>query len=165
MPAVYDALTSAGKPHGLVHFGSAALNALRMEKAYKTGAELTNEVTPAEAGMKRFARTDKVYPGSDIVTHEAEKAPSRWKLACLEIETTDADPLGSEAVLDGDQVVGAVSSAGYGHAVDKSLAFAYLRVDRAVDGTKLEVLVLGKRRPAVVRIEALWDPTNARIKA
>src|SRR5206468_2054861 len=34
MPAVYDALTTAGKPHGLALFGTYAMNSLRMEKAY-----------------------------------------------------------------------------------------------------------------------------------
>ena len=55
MTAVYRALTSTAPGAGMVHIGSKALNAMRMEKSYRSGHELTNEVTMAEAGVVRFA--------------------------------------------------------------------------------------------------------------
>ena len=49
---VYDAVAEAGEPHGLVHFGSYAMNVMRIEKAYKAwGSELTTEITPVEARL------------------------------------------------------------------------------------------------------------------
>ena len=63
--AVYDALRAAGERHGIADYGSFAMNALRMEKAFKGAGELTNEVTLAEADVLRFARTDKAYLGRD----------------------------------------------------------------------------------------------------
>ena len=61
--AVYDALWAAGEPHGIADYGSFAMNALRMEKAFKGAGELTNEVTLPEADVMRFARLDKDYLG------------------------------------------------------------------------------------------------------
>ena len=52
MPAVFDALMAAGKPHGIKLFGTYAMNSLRMEKAYRGwGSELTTEIDMIEASM------------------------------------------------------------------------------------------------------------------
>ncbi len=61
MADVYAALWQAGQPHGIVDYGSFAMNVMRMEKGFKGAGELTNEVTLAEADVLRFARTDKDY--------------------------------------------------------------------------------------------------------
>ena len=60
MPAVFEALMTAGRAHGIRLFGTYAMNSLRMEKAYRGwGSELTNEVDMFEADMERFLRLDK----------------------------------------------------------------------------------------------------------
>ena len=53
---VYNALLSTSHSDGMVHIGSATLNSVRMEKAYRSGSEITNEVTVTEADVARFAR-------------------------------------------------------------------------------------------------------------
>ena len=72
MLTVYEALVAAGEPLGMVHVGSAAYNSLRMEKAYRSGSELTNEVTMAEVGLLNLARFDKEYVGVETNRHEKE---------------------------------------------------------------------------------------------
>ena len=64
MTAVYDALMAVGEPLGMVHVGAATLNALRMEKAYNSGQEVTNEVTLAKAVLTRFCR-DGGFQGAE----------------------------------------------------------------------------------------------------
>ena len=50
-----DALMQAGKAHGIQRFGTYAMNALRLEKAYKGwGSELTTEISLVESDMLRF---------------------------------------------------------------------------------------------------------------
>ncbi len=164
MKDVYGALWKAGQPLALRPFGSLALNSLRMEKAYKTGHELTNEVTIAEADAMRFARLDKDYIGAQVTRREAQSGPRKWCLAYLEVEGSGDDCLGSEAVYLGDKIVGAVSSGGYGHVTGKSLAFAYLAPSAAAPGTRVEVNILGDRRTARVLSEAVWDPQNERMR-
>ena len=180
MAEVYRAVTSAGHGKGMVHVGSAALNAMRMEKAYRSGHELTNEVTMAEAGILRFARGER-FQGRDLT-----RAPARrWVLVYLQLDEAvggvsvadsnadsnadssadsnadfSADPIGSEAVWFRGRVVGRISSGGYGYSIGHYLAFAYINPDVARVGVELEVSVLGVPRRAVIIEQPLRDPHN-----
>ncbi len=160
MRAVYDALVAVGDPLGMVHVGAAALNAMRMEKAYKSGHEITNEVTLAEADLTRFARADGFQGAAASLA-----APSRWKVALLrldESEGVDADPLGSESVWKAGACVGSIASGGYGYATEAYLAWAYLRPALTEPGTVVEVMTLGRPRAATVIDGAMWDAGNLR---
>lgn len=164
LPDLHDALREAGAPCALDDFGSFALNAMRMEKRYAGSHELTHEVTLQEAGMGFFFRADKgEFIGRDAAL-ERNAGTARWRLLYLAVDTGDADCLGGEAVYAGDRVIGSVSSAGFGHAVDRSLAFAW--VDAPTDtNAPLSVLVLGEHRGARALDEPAWDPRNERPKA
>ena len=52
--------------------------------------------------------------------------------------------LGSEPVRVGDEVVGRVTTGGYGYAVERSIAYAYLPAASAEVGTAVEVEVFGE---------------------
>ncbi len=163
--SVYKALAAAGEPRGLVHVGSAALNALRMEKGYKSGHELTNEVTLAEADLLRFARPDG-FQGAEA----SLAVPEKWRLVCLQLEepaeaAPRADPLGAESVWAGGACVGSISSGGFGYGIGAYLAWAYVSPAFAAAGTELEVIVLGEPRQACVLAGPAWDAENARARA
>jgi dimethylglycine dehydrogenase len=158
--AAFRALTEAGRPHGLVHYGSFAMNAMRMEKAFKGAGELTNEVTLAEADAMRFVSLDKEFRGRDATARSAAGS-LRWVCVYLEVEADGrADGNGGEAVLAGGTQVGAISSIAYGHAVGKLLAFAYVSPDHAAPGTALEVVVMGHPRAARVLAAPAHDPES-----
>ena len=176
MRAIYKALTTARHADGMVHIGSAALNAMRMEKGYRSGHELSNEVTMAEAGMLRFARGgggdggggDGEFQGRTATVARAQ----RWQLVCLCLDEPPdgqplADPLGSEAVCRRKraEVVGRISSGGYGYATERYLAFAYVTPDAASADGELDVWVLGTPRRAVVIKQPLRDPHNELLRA
>ncbi|WP_170365231.1 FAD-dependent oxidoreductase [Ruegeria arenilitoris] len=153
--AVYDTLWAAGAPHGIADYGSFAMNALRMEKAFKGAGELTNEVTLAEADVLRFARTDKEYLGKD----RALNPDLRWVCAYLEIEPDGQnDGHGGEAVLLDGQVVGSTASVAYGHTVGKILAFAYVKPQANVPGTEVQVVIAGVPRRARILGAPAYDP-------
>ncbi len=158
--AVYGALRSAGDAHGMVDYGSFAMNAMRMEKAFKGAGELTNEVTLAEADVLRFARRDKDYLGREATLNEDQRP---WICAYLEIEPDgEVDGHGGEAVLHAGRVVGATASVAYGPSVGKILAFAYIKPEAAEHGTGLEVVILGAPRAARVLDAAAYDPQSLR---
>ena len=79
--------------------------------------------------------------------------------------TADADAAAVSIVYKGREVVGLVTSGGYGYRLKCSIALAYVRTDQAVPGTELEVEILGERRRAVVGREPLYDPDNTRLRA
>jgi dimethylglycine dehydrogenase len=157
---VYFALTSTPNSSDLIHVGSATLNAMRMEKAYRSGHEITNEVTIAEADIARFSRNDG-FQGA-----ERSLAPApRWILVYLKLDEPgpgepQADPLGSETVTCNGKSVGRISSGGFGYGIGNYLAFAYVNPDVSVPGTELRVSVLGNSRRAVILDQATWDPGN-----
>ncbi len=161
MPAVYDALWRAGEAFGIADYGSFAMNAMRMEKAFPGASELTNEVTLFEANVMRFVQLDKGdFIGAAPTRRSLEHSPP-WVCAYLAIEADGvADGHGGEAVLWGGEVVGSTTSVAFGHSVGKVLAFAYVKPEAAVAGCALEVLVLGEPRPAVVLEQAAYDPGN-----
>ena len=160
-----DALMQAGKDHGIRRFGTYAMNSLRLEKAYKGwGSELTTEISLVESDMLRFARKSGGYIGAEVVEQKTRDGVPIHLVYC-EVEATDADPMGNEPVLDGENIVGVTTSGGYGHCVQKSLAFAYVNTGFEAPGTTFDIRILGERRKATVLSEAAWDCENERLKS
>ncbi len=163
MPKVFEALMTAGKPHGIRLFGTYAMNSLRMEKAYRGwGSELTIEIDMFEASMERFIRLDKEgFIGKAASLSNQQRGP-RMKLVYMEVDNTDSDCVGNEPVYQNGKAVGVTTSGSYGHAVNKSLAFAYVEPQLTAPGTELEVLMFNERRAARLIAEPAWDKDNAR---
>ncbi|WP_027256304.1 GcvT family protein [Leisingera aquimarina] len=161
MPELFLALEAAGKSHGLGFFGAYAMNAMRLEKGYRAwGADFTTERTPAETGAGHMIRMDHDFTGKEALAHRMQ-AEDRWEMVLLEVEAGEVDPFYAHGVLQGDRVVGIVTSAAHGHRTGKTLALAYLRDRSARNGLTVELL--GARLPAQVLEEAPFDPGNARV--
>ena len=162
---LYAAVWAAGEEFGIADFGMYALNSLRMEKAYPGwGSDLTNEITPVEAGEMRFVKLDHEFTGRDAVVAAMERGATTH-MVYLCVDSTDFDPAGGEPVFAGARAIGVTSSGGYGHATGKSLAFAYVDSGFESPGTELSIALLGDRRPATVLSEAVCDPENLRLRA
>ena len=158
---VYNALCKAGEPFGIMDYGSFAMNVMRMEKAFKGAGELTNEVTLPEADVMRFVTTEKDYLGKAETLARQDQLP--WICAYLEIEPDgETDGHGGEAVIHHGKVVGSTASVVFSPTLKKILAFAYIKPEAAKAGTKLQVIIAGKPRSAVVRGEPAYDPQSLR---
>jgi dimethylglycine dehydrogenase len=164
--SVYDALLRVGEDLGLTHFGGRALQSLRLEKSFGAWLrEYTPDYTPFQAGLARFIDWDK---GAFVGREAAETLrdqPCSHVLTTLVVDALDADAVGDEPVLEGDRIVGFVTSGGYGHTVDKSIALAYLEPSLVTPDAALEVEILGDRRAARVVPEPLYDPSGARMRS
>jgi glycine cleavage system aminomethyltransferase T len=80
-----------------------------------------------------------------------------------------ADPravaLGSEPVrLDG-RTVGRVTSGGYGYAVERSIAYAYVPAEDAVSGRAVEVQIFGDWIAGEVAREPLYDADGDHVRS
>ena len=62
------------------------------------------------------------------------------------------------------QVVGSVTSGGYGFRVQKNIAYAYLDSKFADTETELQIGILGELHSAQVAPSCLYDPSNLRLK-
>ncbi|MEL7012520.1 MAG: glycine cleavage T C-terminal barrel domain-containing protein, partial [Pseudomonadota bacterium] len=159
--AVYDALWAAGEAHGIMDYGSFAMNALRMEKMFKGAGELTNEVTLPEADVMRFAKLDKEYLGVEPTrasADAAEKGEMLWVCAYMEIEPDGVeDGHGGEAVMFEGSVVGSTASVAYAHTYGKILAFAYIKPYANVPGAEIEVIIAGHPRKGRILDAPVYD--------
>jgi 4-methylaminobutanoate oxidase (formaldehyde-forming) len=164
--ALWTTLWEAGRPHGLVAAGYRAIDALRIEKGYRVwSSDITPDETPYEAGLGFAVALDKAPPSMarDALV-AARAAGPRQGLRCLVLDDPLAVCLGNEPVrVDGD-VVGRVTSGGYGFAVERSVAYAYLPPDRAAIGTPGDIELFGDWVGFEVAHEPLYDPTNERIR-
>jgi dimethylglycine dehydrogenase len=166
MQKVFDTLMKAGEPHGLKLFGTYAMNSLRMEKSYRGwGSELTNEIDMFEGSMERFIRLDKEDFTGKAASLSRKQKGQRMRLVTIEVANTDSDCMGNEPVYYSGKLVGITTSGAFGHAVNKSLAFAYVPPDLTSNGTEFDVMVFTEMRKARIIPDSVWDPDNARIKA
>jgi dimethylglycine dehydrogenase len=164
--ALYDALLDAGTDLGLKHFGARALNSLRLEKSFGNWAREYRPIyTPAEAGLSRLVDVSKPdFIGRAAVIADRERAPNR-RLVTLVVDASDADAMGDEPVWRDGKVVGWVTSGGFGHCVNRSIALAYIPASFAEHNDGFEVEILGERRPARRAAHALYDPSGQRMRA
>jgi dimethylglycine dehydrogenase len=162
---LYDVLCEAGEDLGLVDFGYRALESMRFEKCYRLwGADLSADWSPLQAGLERFVAFDKgEFIGRDALLREREQG-STHALSCLVVEADGFDAHGLEPVYAGaERPIAYVSSGGYGHTIERSIALAYLPVGHAAVGTELTIGILGERRRAVVCEQPLLDPAGERL--
>jgi 4-methylaminobutanoate oxidase (formaldehyde-forming) len=146
--------------------GYRAIDALRVEKGYRVwGADITPDDMPDEAGLGFAVKPDKgEFIGRDQVLAARAGEPGR-RLACLVLEDPRAVCLGSEPVLVDGEIAGRVTTGGYGFAVERSIAYAYLPAATAAVGGRVEVEIFGRLVGAEVAAEPLWDPTGERIRS
>ncbi len=71
--------------------------------------------------------------------------------------------LGNEPVRVGGEIVGRVTSGGYGYTVERSIAYAYLPAELDV-GTAVEIDIFGEWVAGEVAREPLFDPKGERVK-
>ncbi len=164
--ALWTTLWEAGRPRGLVAAGYRAIDALRLEKGYRVwSSDITPDETPYEAGLGFAVALDK---GVDFIGRDAlvaaKAAGPRKRLRCLVLDDPRSVCLGNEPVRIDGAIVGRVTSGGYGYAVERSIAYAYLPPDAPI-GTRGEIDVFGEWVGFEVMREPLYDPTNDRIRS
>jgi dimethylglycine dehydrogenase len=166
MAATYAALWRAAEPHEVRDFGMYAMDSLRLEKGYRGWkSDLTHEYTPLTASLDRFVAFDKPeFIGKAALLKQRAEGPRERLVSLVLDEPGEADAPYCSPVFSGGAIVGLTVSSGWGHAIAKSIALAYVRSDLAAPGMALEVEILGRRAGASVGVEPLYDPGNARLR-
>ncbi len=164
--SLFDMLREAGEAYGMGLFGLRALDSLRLEKSFGAWASEYRPIyDPYEAGLGRFVKLDKdEFIGREAAEHVHGEGPRR-RLMTFVVEAEDADVLGDEPIWHRDEVVGWVTSGGYAHWSQVSVALGYVPVERADTDDGFEIEVLGVRRVARPQREPLFDPKGERMRA
>ncbi|HET6483518.1 MAG TPA: glycine cleavage T C-terminal barrel domain-containing protein, partial [Actinoplanes sp.] len=126
------------------------------------GVDLSAEDTPYEAGLGFAVRRDV----GDFVGRDAlPDSPPERLLTCLLVdEDVEAVPMGREPVYAGEEPVGFVTSAAFGHTVGVPIAYAWLPAALAVTGTRVSIGYFDRRLGATVAAEPLFDPKHERLR-
>jgi dimethylglycine dehydrogenase len=164
---LYEEIRGAGRDLELIHFGMRALLCLRLEKNFPTWfRELRPIYGVFEAGLERFVDLAKPdFIGREAALAEKESGGTLRRVS-FAVDARDADVLGDEPIWHAGKVIGWVTSGGYGHCVDLSLAQGYVPVALAGEACAgaFEIEIIGERRPASILTEAPFDPTGSRMR-
>ena len=130
---VFERIVEAGKDLGSAMFGLRALNAMRLEKNFGGWArEYRPLYGPLELGLERFVAYEKPadFIGKAGALSERESG-GKWRLKTFAVEARDADVIGDEPIWFGDSVVGWVTSGGYAHNSQQSMAMGMIPKEHA----------------------------------
>ena len=165
---IFDELMKAGAEFDIKPFGIRAMDSMRLEKSYRLiPREMSIEYAALESGLDRFVKLDKEcdFAGKTALL-DWQKRGFVNSFVTLEVhDVEDADARGSEGLYKDGELVGRATSGGFGFRVNKSLALGLVQVAYGVEGTELEIEILGKRRRATVISESAFDPDNAALRS
>ena len=133
--------------------GLGARDSLRLEAGLCLyGHDLAPDISPVEAGLawviQKRRRETGGFPGASRILRELKDGPARKRVGIQPLERAPARE-GTEVYVDGAPV-GLVTSGGFGPSVDAPVAMGYVAAAQAAPGTKIDLMVRGKARPAEV---------------
>ena len=188
---LWEHLLKTGREFNLKPYGVAAMQSLRIEKAFPLyGPDIDESRTPFHVGLGRWIRFDK----RDFIGREAllraryGGLDQRWVGLILEGETPGvrddavyavADVATSREILEtgpeagsyedelvpAEGQIGRVTSSAAGPSVGKVLAMAYVDTNHSWPGNTLLVETGGRLVPARIAHTPFFDPENARLRA
>ncbi len=142
---VFDAVSAAGAPHGLLPIGLGARDTLRLEaRLHLYGNELSDSINPIEAGLSWVVKLDKSTPfvGQDALRSIKSAGPGR-RLRGFHCEGR-AIPRPGCSIYAGDEVVGVITSGSLSYMLDTPVALGYVDIEH-VKSESLEIDVRGRR--------------------
>ena len=160
-------LLENGKQFGIHEYGFNALLSMRLEKSFGIwSAEYTQGYTPGMTGLDRWINWQK----NDFIGKKAsyiEKSGNgpNQKLVTLEVDSCDSDASGFEPIWKNGKRVGFITSGGYGHRVQKSLAMGLINTDLAESGEEIDIHIVGKEKKAKIIPVSPYDPKGELMRA
>ncbi|OWJ65803.1 glycine cleavage T C-terminal barrel domain-containing protein, partial [Inquilinus limosus] len=170
-PELWQRLIAAGEPVGLRRFGLEALELLRIEKGFLTGAEINGQTTLADLAHERFAKREGAYVGKPMSLRQGMADPDRPRLVGLVSE--DGAPLISGAHLveggmyrPNEPTQGHVTSSGTSPVTGLPIALGLLA--RARERTGGTIFATDPLRGSHIKVRVvdpcMYDPKGERVR-
>ena len=143
-PAVWNAVTEAGAPHGLIPAGLGARDSLRLEMGYALyGNDLDEDHTALESGLGWIVKLDAGdFIGRAALAAEKERGVTR-RLTGVRLTQRGFPRPGYPLVHNGEDV-GTVTSGVASPSLGGGIAMGYLPVAAARPGTEVGVRIRGR---------------------
>lgn len=155
-----DLLLDAGWEFNIRLFGLRALNALRLEKNYGGWArEYRPLYFPDECELGRFVALDKEseFIGKGATDENRHSGGGPMRLRSFVVDATNSDVIGDEPILYKEEVRGWVTSGGYAHAANVSMAMGFVPRNIAEEQSGWQIELQGDLLPARLQRDALFD--------
>jgi sarcosine oxidase subunit alpha len=170
-PYLWDALLEAGRPLGLVPYGTEAMGVLRIEKGHVAGAELDGRTTPEDLGLGRLVSTRKDFIGRASLERPGLRDSGRKRLVGLVPQDRTARlRAGAQLVASADAappvpMLGVITSAAFSPTLGHSVALALLSGGPARRGERLVAAfpLKGEAVPVEVVDPVFVDPEGTRL--
>ena len=161
---LWEAIMEAGSEFGISPFGLEAQRILRLEKKHVIVGQDTDAVSnPLETDMEWVVRFDKEdFIGRGGLKAVSERGP-RNKLVGF-VMGDGLAPHDGDPVVVGRKPVGRVTSARLSPTLGKGFGLAWVPIELAQEGSKIDILVNGKRLAAEVTLRAFYDPEGERLR-
>lgn len=161
IPAIWERFLEVGRGHGLQPCGLGARDTLRMEMCYPLyGQELSESITPVEAGLETFIAFDKPrFHGREALLAQRENGVNR-RLVAFRVTGEGAPPPRSHyqiwgATGDGTPL-GETTSGTLSPSLGVGVGMAYVPPANAEPGAGLSVEIRGRRYPIEVVRKPLY---------
>jgi sarcosine oxidase subunit alpha len=165
-PAVWDTVIHAGRPHGIVPYGTEAMHVLRAEKGYViVGQDTDGTVTPQDAAMGWVVSKKKdFFVGRRSLSRPDAVRSDRRQLVALLTEDPDASlPEGAQVLAgDGRATAGHVTSSYSSPALNRNFALALVEGGHGRHDEVVQVAFGEHRVAARVSGTVLYDPEGKR---
>ena len=159
---LYEELSEAGKEFNIKPFGLRALMSMRLEKNWGAWTlDYRPDFTAKETGLDAFINWDKDFIGKKFAMNDK----SNNKLTPMIVETNEIDVTFNEAVLKRDKAIGYVTSGGFAHYVNKSIAFSYIDENELNSGSDIQVEINGDLFNCNLIKEPLYDPSGSKMRS
>ncbi|XP_063288982.1 sarcosine dehydrogenase, mitochondrial isoform X2 [Pelobates fuscus] len=169
---VYRAVMKAGSKMSIGNAGYRAIDSLSIEKGYRHWhADLRPDDTPLEAGLAFTCKLKSNIPFLGREALEKQKAEGiRKRLVGFTIN--ERVPLfGLEAIWRNGVAVGHIRRADFGFAINKTIAYGYIRNPEGgavttdfVRTGEYKLERMGVTYPAEAHLKSPFDPNNTRVK-
>ena len=164
---IWETLWAAGQDMGLKPFGLRALNALRLEKGFGGWAREYRPIYDAyESGLGRFValKKDADFIGKQAAAEQKALGGTQLSLRTFIVEADQADVIGDEPIMLDGQCVGWVTSGGYAHTSNVSVAMGYVPKEQAHSEGPWTIDILGKTYGAKLQPTCLFDHNGERMR-
>ena len=161
---LFELLLKEGREFGIGFVGTRCLMHTRLEKSFPAwGLELSADYTAVEAGVERFVNMNK----GDFFGRSAVEnyPPPKYKLITLVVDAGNCAIWGDEAIFLDGQLVGAVTSGGFGPYCEQHIALGYIEHEVCTSTGQFSVEILGSLRDAELCEKPVYDPSGIRMRA
>lgn len=153
--ALWEEILKIGKSYGCEPVGLGARDTLRLEACLPlNGHDLSEDITPLEAGLKKFVSFEKKENFIGRIALENSK-PKRISVAFM-MQELGPPPRQHYAVYNDEEKIGEVTSGGVSPTLQKNIGMALVDCKAAASGSNIFIEVRGRKFSAAICPKPLY---------